>query len=205
MNVTPEVRQRMRVGRQRGVRASAEFTTAVEEWARAYGCSAKLEWAPDPANAWIVKIELKPNDPRRRSENPDDHSEVVVLHDWHEVEWFHQNNKMDQCRRHPRTGRPIAGYYAPRLDEMGVTGIIARLERGSLTSGRGAGGKKTAEQLAEDRRQQFRADKDRRRRNLRDDAVHDAMQKRRHRLKIPFLPVGIEFGRPESPSIITQE
>ena len=189
------VRKRTRVSRQRGVRPSREFSEAVIEWGRTYGLDATLEWAPDPANAWIVKIALKPNDPRRRAGDADDHFETVVLHDWHEPEWFRANGKSHKCRRNARN-RMVPSFYAPTLDEMGVTGIIARLERGSLTSGRGEHGKKTAEQIQEDRRQQFRADKDRRRRRMRDEAVAESLDKRRSRLKIPFLPVGIEFRRP---------
>lgn len=186
-----------RVSRQRGVRASSEFTTAVELWAREFGGHALLEWAPAPANAWVVKLSLKDNDPRKRAENAEDHYETVVLHDWHEVEWFRKHGKMNKINRNARGG-PIPSFYAPTLDEMGVTGIIARLSRQSLLSGRGEHGTKTAEQIQEDRRQQFRADKDKRRRNQRDDAVHEALDKRRSRLKIPFLPVGIEFGSGKS-------
>jgi hypothetical protein len=80
--------------------------------------------------------------------------------------------------------------YAYELDELGVSGIIARLDKGNILSGSAL----NPEQQGRAQVEKFRDAKHKRRLDARGDADHRAKDRRRSLLKIPFLPVGVEFN-----------
>ena len=190
----PGVRERVRVSRGRstsGRLVPLEYSEAVERWARERGGHAKLKWLPPPMNCWAVILEYKVGDPRKRGQ---DDGEPVLLHDyWTATEWA--KRAPSRARRHPRTNAIMAGSYAYELDELGVEGIIARLDRGNILSGRGQFGHKTPEQIGLSRVEGHRGRMERLRDKKRDDAGARARDKRRTFLKIPFLRVGIDIGK----------
>ena len=79
-------------------------------------------------------------------------------------------------------------------DELGVSGIIERLDRGNILSGRGR--VNSAEESGREQVEKFRDAKHKRRLDARSDADHRAKDRRRSLLKIPYLRVGVEFGGP---------
>lgn len=191
----PGVRQRAQVGRggvTSGRPVPNEYAEAVEGWARAHGGHAKIKWLAHPMNCWAVILSYKVGDPR--AEDKRSEGEPVLLHDyWTAKEWEQRSPR--KARRHKRTNAIMPGNYAYELDELGVEGIIARLDRGNMLSGRGEFGKKTLEQVGLDTVTDHRSRMEKIREKKRDDAGARARDKRRTLLKIPFLPVGISFGK----------
>lgn len=173
--------------------APAEFRDAVELHARKSGAHADIVWVPEPVNMWQVRITLKPNDPRRRG---DSGVETVELHEWLSAEEWRTKDP----RSAPRDagGRIRAGYRSYELDELGVSGVVEILEKGSLTSGRGQFD--SALEAANHVQERHKTSQERTRRSKRDDAKHTFLDQRRRVLKIPFLPVGIELNSKESSS-----
>lgn len=185
--LTAGVRERVRVSRNTGRRAPVEYSDAVEQWAREHGGHAKLVWLEHPMNCWCVKLSFRIGDPRCGS---DMDGEPVLLHDWWTAEqWAKRKPKF--ARRHKRLNTIMAGNYAYELDELGVAGIIERLDRGNILSGRGEF--KSVQDAGDRQSQKHKDDMDKLRRNQMDDAGHRARDKRRSLYKIPFLPVGVEF------------
>lgn len=196
--LAPAVVPEFRVSRNRRRIAPVEYRDAVETWARSRGGHADIVWVGPPANVWQVRLSLRVGDPRHQT---GESFEAVHLHDWWTAdEWLKRKPDLARKRALTRQARPgkrayrvMGGYYAYELDELGIEGIIARLDRGNLLSGRGEF--KSAEQAAETQRQRWRDLKHKRRRDEREDARHRSLDLRRHLLKIPFLPVGIELTR----------
>lgn len=187
--LTAGVRPTFKVGRQTDRRVPAEYADAVELWAREHGGHATLKWLPDPMNCWVVRLSLRPGDPRAATSEP---WENVYLHEWKTPEWW-AKHKPGLLKRHQKTNRVRGASYAYELDELGVQGLRDFLDRGNLLSGRGEF--RSAEAAGRAQVEKFRTEKHRRRRSMRDDAKHDALMKRRHLFKIPFIPVGIEFNK----------
>jgi len=164
-----------------------EYSDAVEKWARGHGGHAKLKWLPDPMNCWAVILSYRVGDPRQAT---DSDGEPVLLHEyWPAEKWA--KLKPERARRHPQRNTIMAGNYAFELDELGVEGIIAKLDKGNILSGRGEF--KSAEHAGDVQRQKHKDDMDKLRRSSIDDAGHRALDKRRSLYKIPFLGVGISF------------
>ncbi len=182
------IRNRMRVGRNRGRRAPAEFRDGVEEWARKHGRHANLKYLDEPMNCWAVMLSYKAGDPRHKDGTQD---EPVFLHRWRDAEWWAKFDP-DRAKRHHRTNVIKPHYQALDIMDIGLTGIIEILDKGDLLSGRGE--HKSAEAAGRATVDKFRTDKHRRRLAARDEAGHRAKDIRRRLLKIPFLPVGIEFN-----------
>lgn len=165
-----------------------EYSDAVELWARNHGGHARLKWLVDPMNCWAVILSFKAGDPRQAG--PDD-GEPVLLHDWKDAKWWMKHHS-GRAKRHKRDNRIMPSSYAYELDELGVSGITERLDRGNILSGRGL--VNSAEESGDARREKFRDAKHKRRLDARGDAGHRAKDKRRSLYKIPFLPVGIDFN-----------
>ena len=59
----------VRMGRSDASRiAPAEYRDAVELFARQYGGHGDVIWIPNPGNVWQARLELAPNDPRRKAQ-----------------------------------------------------------------------------------------------------------------------------------------
>lgn len=181
------VRQRVQVNRHGGRTAPVEISDGLELWARQHGGHASLKWLDAPMNCWVVRLSLKVGDPRLQSDKP---YEQVYLHEYRDAEWW-AKHAPEKARRHQRSNRIMGGSYAFDLDELGLEGVIQILDRGNLLSGRGEF--RSAEEAGRKQVEKFRSAKHKRRLSLREDARHDALDKRRSILKIPFLPIGIEF------------
>jgi len=187
--------QRVRVARGRpttGRPVPVDYAEAVEKWAREHGGHAKLKWLPSPMNCWAVILSYKVGDPRAMDQQSE--GEPVLLHDyWPASRW--EKEAPSRARRHQKTGAIVHGYYAYELDELGVEGIIQRLDRGNMLSGRGEFGTKTPEQVGLGQVEKHKTTQARRLETARDDAGARARDIRRRTYKIPFLRVGISFGR----------
>jgi hypothetical protein len=164
-----------------------EYRDAVELWARERGGHASLKWMSDPMNCWAVVLSYKVGDPRQSS--PED-GEPVLMHDWKDAKWWGKYHP-ERAKRHHRSNQIMPCAYAYDLDELGVSGMLERLDRGNILSGRGQFG--SAEEAGRTQVEKFRDEKHKRRRSKRDDVDHRSRQMRRRLLKIPFLPVGIQF------------
>jgi hypothetical protein len=163
-----------------------EYSDAIETWARGHGGHAKIKYMVDPMNCWAVILSYRVGDPRQAG--PDD-GEAVLLHDWRTAEWWNKHHP-DRAKRHPRNNAIMPCGYAYELDELGVSGIIARLDKGNILSGSAL----NPEQQGRAQVEKFRDAKHKRRLDARGDADHRAKDRRRSLLKIPFLPVGVEFN-----------
>jgi|TARA_Y100000310_G_scaffold273098_1_gene288389 hypothetical protein len=166
-----------------------EYSDAVELWARGRGGHAKLKWLPDPMNCWAVILSYRAGDPRQAS--PED-GEPVLLHDWKDAKWWHRYHP-ERVKRHERSNEIMPCGYAYELDELGVSGILERLDRGNILSGRGEFD--SAEEAGRKQVEKFKDEKHKRRLDARGDAGHRARDIRRQVMKIPFLPVGVEFTK----------
>lgn len=194
------VRQRVKIGRTGTRLVPPDYADAVENWARAHGGHATLRWMPAPMNCWAVILSYRVGDPRQAG--PDD-GEPVLLHDyWTAQEWARRSPA--RARRHRITNQIIAGNYAYELDELGVEGIIARLDKGNILSGRGQF--TSPADAKEQQTKKHETANERRRASAMDNAGARARDIRRSRMKIPFLGVGIEFGSHAKPTHeVTQE
>lgn len=185
-------------GRQSSRVAPVEYRDAVALYAREIGASGDIVWVDAPVNCWQVRLSLKPDDPRCRRMDGEN-VEAVELQKFVHPDPAHPAyprgdvKLLEKLRRHPRTNRLMPGYVALRLGDLGVSGVVEILQRGSLLTGRGEFDSmeevlahvhgRNRERLAKSREAHREAA-----RNL-------AATTRRRVLKIPFLPVGIEFGR----------
>jgi len=181
----------LRAGREHTRPVPVAFADAVEKWARAHGGHAKLKWLQAPMNCWAVILEYRVGDPRKASA---DDGEPVLLHEfWTAEQWAAR--APERARRHPADNRIMPGYYAYELDDLGVEGVIARLDQGNILSGRGEFD--SLEGAAAKARADNEKVQERRRESGRDDAGARFRDGRRQALDIPFLPVGIDLQRGE--------
>ena len=166
--------------------APQDFQRAVADFARANsGQTAEIVWVTDPVNCWQVRLYLRGDDPRR-TDDPSTHFEPVLLHEWVDPKLEPHHPHLDRLAR----GKP--GFVAYELEDLGISGLISILEKGSVLSGRGD--YKSAEHalhasLKRENERQAKIQAD-----AKDQAVQRTKDIRRRVLKIPFIPVGIEFG-----------
>lgn len=194
----PGVRPRVTIGRlglgeaQSKRPVPLEYAEAVETWAREHGGHAKLRWLPTPMNCWAVVLSFKLGDPRQGG--PED-GEPVLLHEWWTAKQW-QQRKPRMARRHHRTNQIMPGNYAFELDELGVDGLRKWLDRGNILSGRGEF--QSVEHAGQVQQEQHEKLNESRYRAAKSNARDLAKDVRRQVLKIPFIGVGIEFGRAAS-------
>ncbi len=126
--------------------------------------------------------------------------ETVLLHRYVHPDSGHPSyprdepSLVDRCRRDPRNNRRLPTNVPFELEELGVSGMVEILEKGSLLSGRGE--YRSAEAAMHDHLDQERSLRARTKSAAKQRARDTAVATRRRILKIPFIPVGIEFGRP---------
>ena len=183
------------LGQQTDRVAPVEFRDAVELYARTIGCHGDIVWV-DRANCWQVRLELAANDPRRRGEDSFETFELQqFVHPDPTNESYprHDTSLLNKLPRHPSNNRLMPAYVAYELADLGTSGVVELLQRTSVMTGRGE------HQNAQDA---MRAVTERQsatlaaaRRDSRQHARDVAIATRRRVLKIPFLPVGIEFDR----------
>ncbi len=161
--------------------APHELQEAVELWARESGRHAKLHWSP--GGTWFVRLTLRADD-KRMLLYRQGFSEAPPGEDV----WFHIPNP----REGQRIGGVLQGPYIPLdIHHLGVSGVREFLEKGNTWSGRG-------EYLSlVDQLHQVRETNETKRRSFREfqkeENRYEQRQQRRFRLKIPFLPVGINL------------
>lgn len=159
------------LGRSASPMAPWEIREEVELYAREHGRTATMELVQAPMfTCWIVKLSLRPNDPRllayREGRAAEPETEVVWLMD-HE------------------TGKPYD------IQQLGAAGVRQFLERGNTFSGRGEFAsvmdavEKTSQQN-EERRAAFEQ-------KMREENRYERRQDRRKYLKIPQVTVGIDI------------
>ncbi len=162
-------------------RAPSHFQEVVEIWARESDRHAKLHFAP--TGTWFVRISLKSDDRRLRM-----HQMGLMDEPMGEDVWLHLPN--------PHEGKVInderQGPFIPiDLEQLGVTGLREFLDKGNTWSGRGE-----YLSLIDQRLKVNEANEYARRRHRafqKEESRHEMRQSRRFRLKIPFLPVGIDL------------
>ena len=123
--------------------APNEYRDAVELYARSVGAHADIVWAEPPVACWQIRLALNPGDPRCRRQDGEA-LEVVHLHEYVHPDPDHPSYPRHDpallkrlTRRHPRTNRLLPAHVPIELDELGMSGIIGILEKGSLLTGRG--------------------------------------------------------------------
>ena len=96
-----------------------EMADAVELWCRDHGRHGKLLWNP-VVRCYEVRMDLKPADPR--------------MEGWRSGRLKRKPVEPVYLHRQEVVGGP---YVAISLDELGVEGLKARLDRGNMWAGRG--------------------------------------------------------------------
>ena len=171
--------------------ASAEIQDEVELYARKSGRHGKVHYVPTEidfktgealAGTWRVDLDLHPEDPRLRTYQEGRMDKPPV-----EEIWIHRENP---------DAESFSDKYIPiNIQELGASGVLQFLEQGNIHSGRGEFSsildvvRKTAEMNDARKQQRYKDAEDRVRMRARD--------KRRSRLKIPFLGVGIDLQKPK--------
>ena len=187
-------------GRRQPTRiAPNEFRDAVELYARQFGGHGDVVWVGDPINCWQVRLTLSPGDPRLRGMEGEVF-ETVELQEFVHPDSAHPafpatNRGLLKHLRRDTRGRLLPSFVAMELDDLGVSGLVEILERGSVFSGRGEF--KSAEDAMQAVLRRERDRRERMRLQNRQQARDVAVATRRRILKIPFIPVGIELRRPE--------
>lgn len=160
-----------------------EIADEVELYARQSGRHATLHFVPvtSRVGCWVVRMTLRPDDKRRRL-----WQEQKVGTEPTEDIWLHV-----PLREGERKLGPTYDYRPLNLVDLGTSGVRQFLERGNLWSGRGE--YQTLEEQVTKLREadanataKFRAD-------VKEEAMDEMHQKRRTRLKIPFLPVSLPW------------
>ena len=171
--------------------APMDFQRAVANFARDNGGqTAEIVWVGHEVNAWQVKLYLKPNDPRRRGDDPNTHFEPVMLTEWVDPQAEPDHPKLDRLRRN-QWGRLMPGYISYELEELGVEGLLDILRKGSLLSGRGEYASAEHALKASLAREEERSRKSKE--AAKDQAKTRFKERRRKIMGIPFLPVGIDL------------
>jgi hypothetical protein len=153
---------------------SWEIRDEVEMYARESGRHGTLHYAPNAG--WFVRFTLRDSDPRMSLIRDGSATELF------EDVWF--------VRTVPG-GRPFE-VEALDVQQMGASGVREFLERGNTWSGRGEFS--SLEDALRQTRSGNESFRDRNRTSLRDQAVDRALDQRRSRLGIPYLPVGVSLG-----------
>ncbi len=174
------------LGRGEAPRAPVEIQDEVELYARESGRHAKLISVPTVfaggravSRTWCVRFTLRSDDKRML-----EYQEGRAAKPPTEDVWLHERN--------PKEDEPNEPKYLPfDIIQMGAGGVRVFLESGNMWSGRGEFAS-LEEQLRhvqdtnEEARVKFRADQ-------KEENRLEQRDKRRSRLKIPFLGVGIDL------------
>ena len=185
----------IRLGRGEAPRAPVEIQEEVELYARESGRHAKIIFVPTSfangciaSGTWLVRFTLRPNDKRLQAYQEGQAEKPAT-----EDVWLHESNP-DEGK--PISGRPgqKEGRYRP-LDivQMGTWGVRQFLESGNTWSGRGEFNSfeeqlRDVQDTNEEARVKFRAD-------TKEENRLAQREKRRTRLKIPFLGVGVDLKK----------
>lgn len=171
--------------------APAEIADEVENYARESGRHATIRFVPTEfdrftgrvlGGTWRVDLDLHPDDKRMESYQQGKMARKPV-----EEIWLHEENPDSTSWR---------DRYRP-LDiiQMGASGVRNFLERGNIHSGRGEF--KSMEEVVR-KTAELNTEREQRRHDEAIDRVRmNARGKRRSRLKIPFLGVGIDLRKPK--------
>lgn len=169
--------------RQEYPRAPWEIQDEVELWARERGRTATLHMAPNMT--WFVRLSLRVDDPRMKL-----FREGLADAPPTEDVWLHIPN--------PHDGKIVNGvrqgpYIPLDIYHLGASGVREFLEQGDTWSGRGRY-QSLVDQLNKTRAANAEA-RANFRQEMKEENRHEQRQKRRFRLKIPFLPVGIDLRK----------
>lgn len=130
---------------------------------------------------WVARFTLKPDDPRMRLYQEQRVAELPT-----EDVWFHEPR--------PNAEKWEDAYEPLDIVQMGASGVRQFLEKGNTWSGRGEF------KSLEDQLRQARKDNAEQRQKVYDDARSQSQEhvkdKRRSRLKIPFLKVVTDLKKP---------
>lgn len=107
----------------------SSIADAVERWARQWGRHGRLEWH-DALKCFVIHFSRRSDDPTLAAVQAGlraESTESVMLHEWKQ-----------NARPHPYLpGQTVPGWVAMDLEQYGVDGVLAILDRGNLWSGRG--------------------------------------------------------------------
>ena len=164
-------------------RAPPEFQEEVELYARESGRHARLIFVPTDvgregeinAGTWVVRFTLRSSDPLLEMYQQGRVAEAPT-----EDVWVH-------------VAGPGNTYKPLSIQQMGAGGLRQFLERGNMWSGRGEF--QSLEEQLEHTRTANKEAREKTRRDAREKSVQRESQRRRWRLKIPFLPVGINLRK----------
>lgn len=183
-------------------RAPWDLREAVELYARESGRTASLHFMP--GGGWFARFSLRSNDKRMllwqqgmaaepptedvwfHVPNPREH-EGISLSDLKQTKvpicWPVISLKNDRCHM---------AFIPLDIVQMGTGGVKDFLERGNTWSGRGEfdsieGQLRAVREANQKGKERFRA-------TQKEESRHEQRDKRRWRLKIPFLRVGIDLG-----------
>ena len=167
-------------------RAPVEFMDAVELHFRKSGRHANLVWIAEPICQWQIRVTMRPNDPALKAWQAGDVDTEPV--ETVEITYFDEDAGL---------------YIGYELDELGVSGLIAMLDRGNMHSGTGQ-----VHSLQDAMTKQVEAQREHREklRKYIHGEVEAAARSLTHIIKKePYLTVGIDFN--ESPPAMgpTQE
>ncbi len=163
-----------------------EISDAVEKYARKSDRHATCVCVPTEFDyngrivktTWRVDLSLRPGDPLLKAYQKGRTKKVPC-----EEIWLHRLN--------PEPAGWRDKYIPFKIEDMGASGVVEFLEQGNIHSGRGEFNSmddvvtRTAELNAQRKQKRFNDGEDRVRAEARD--------KRRSRLKIPFLGVGVDL------------
>jgi len=171
-------------GKQELPRPPIEIADEVELYARESGRHAKLHFVPHSGSSiggtWLARFTLKVDD-KRNVIYQEGRTEKPLTEDV----WFHKPNP-----RSKEQGQPT--YIQYKLEDLGVSGVRQFLERGNTWSGRGE-----FYSLEEQAQKAIKANEEMRgkhRAEQKELSRYEQREKRRSRLGIPILPVGVELG-----------
>lgn len=184
------------------IQAPPEFADAVETYARQYGRHATMRFLPFPLNCWVIEFTLKANDPAllawREGRLKEEPKEVVHL--WEFVPAKPKGREpveVKQLRQQAvKAGTRLDRYVGYKLSDLGVSGVVAFLEKGN-TWGRG---RYASHEAAVKEQMDKKAEADVLvAAEAKQNAIDRGMEQRRQALKIPYLGVGIDLKKgPES-------
>jgi hypothetical protein len=160
-------------------RAPTEIADAVELYARESNRHATLHFIPIAGRlgCWVVRMTLKPDDPRLSLYRDGKVAEPPTEH-----VWLHEPLGLDEPRM-----IPTYAYRPLNIHELGAAGVRAWLDRSNLWSGRGE--LSSLEQQVQDTVEAGRQAAQKRRTDAEDQTRALVRDRRRWYQRIPFLPV----------------
>ena len=164
--------------------APVEIADEVELYARESGRHATLHFIPTLFSGdqvlrgtWMVKFTLRSDDKRMQL-----YQQGKVADPPTEDVWLHEADPS-----YPN------GYRSFDLMAMGATGVRTFLEKGNTWSGRGAF--RSIEEVAREAMAQNAKMREKNRADNKEANRYEQRDLRRSRLKIPFLPVGVDLSK----------